>query len=285
MGGDNKQIAPGSRWGKDSQLRQTPPDIFRSKRRSSRVSIHLEDVRAIARSRALSPEVLDQHENSRDEDGGFPTIGLSVTHTTLRTLAIAVQGAMNGRRRVLLASTQLPNRFSVLDRILIRLIDGIVASPDCARALDKLGISSARIIEILNEHDFVESMQTSLIRPRSSSRHLVYVGELSPHSGCADFLACLVSWAKRNPMQRAAITWIGKGDLKGVIQAQPIPANLSQQFVPAAERREIISCFECADIFVGTKSVSHAVSIYYHCHDVWVACSRQHAECSGEGSG
>jgi glycosyltransferase involved in cell wall biosynthesis len=64
-----------------------------------------------------------------------------------------------------------------------------------------------------------------------------------PRSGVADLLHCLASWACRHPARLVEIWWAGEGCLRGVLEAQPIPANLSQRFLGPLSREEIASAF------------------------------------------
>jgi glycosyltransferase involved in cell wall biosynthesis len=69
-----------------------------------------------------------------------------------------------------------------------------------------------------------------LFRSETDSRRIVYVGELTPRSGVLDFLSCAVNWADANPTVPVDILWVGDGDLRGILQAQPTPGNLRQSF-------------------------------------------------------
>ena len=78
-------------------------------------------------------------------------------------------------------------------------------------------------------------------RPAPDAHRIVYAGPLSPSSGVADFLLCAAMWAEWNPERQLELCWIGDGDLRGVLMAQPLPANLTQEFkgvLTAAETAE-----------------------------------------------
>ena len=78
-------------------------------------------------------------------------------------------------------------------------------------------------------------------RTAADAHRIVYAGPLSPSSGVADFLLCAATWAERNPERRVELCWIGDGDLRGVLMAQPLPVNLVQEFkgaLTAAETAE-----------------------------------------------
>jgi hypothetical protein len=53
-------------------------------------------------------------------------------------------------------------------------------------------------------------------RAGSDASRIVYVGDLSPRSGIADFLSCAIAWAERHPDIDLEICWLGQGDLLGI---------------------------------------------------------------------
>jgi glycosyltransferase involved in cell wall biosynthesis len=69
-----------------------------------------------------------------------------------------------------------------------------------------------------------------LSRTDPDAHRIAYVGELVPGGGGAEFLSSAIAWAETHPDVQVEIVWLGEGDLLGVLQAQPAPANLSQTF-------------------------------------------------------
>jgi glycosyltransferase involved in cell wall biosynthesis len=67
-------------------------------------------------------------------------------------------------------------------------------------------------------------------RSASDAHRLLYMGELCPEGGGLDFLSAAIAWAEAYPVDTINISWLGTGDLRGVFQAQPTPANLNQCF-------------------------------------------------------
>jgi glycosyltransferase involved in cell wall biosynthesis len=67
-------------------------------------------------------------------------------------------------------------------------------------------------------------------RSAPDAHRLLYIDELCPEGGGLDFLAAAIAWAEAHPGDMINITWLGAGDLRGVFQAQPMPANLNQCF-------------------------------------------------------
>ncbi len=69
------------------------------------------------------------------------------------------------------------------------------------------------------------------VRFGAAAHRLVFAGELVPAAGVAEFLICAAGWAEQHPDRPVEIWWVGDGDLRGVLRAQPLPANLSQRFL------------------------------------------------------
>lgn len=93
-------------------------------------------------------------------------------------------------------------------------------------------------------------------RPAVDAHRVAYAGQLSPSSGVADFLLCAAAWAERNPSRRLELCWIGEGSLRGVLMAQPLPANLVQEFTGALASPEVAERFGRSGILV-IPSLSH----------------------------
>lgn len=59
-----------------------------------------------------------------------------------------------------------------------------------------------------------------------------------------------IAYAGQNPSRRLELCWIGEGDLRGVLLAQPLPANLAQKFTGALAPDEIAGQFGRSGILV-----------------------------------
>lgn len=89
--------------------------------------------------------------------------------------------------------------------------------------------------------------------PCARPQRLLHVGEMSRHSGTADFLAGFVDWAERNAAQPAEIWWAGDGVLRGVLSAQPLPAHVRQRFLGRLGAGDVLATFaECEALIVLT---------------------------------
>ena len=93
-------------------------------------------------------------------------------------------------------------------------------------------------------------MNCQLTRTDPDAHRIVYVGELTPRGGAAEFLSSAIAWAEANPDAQVEIMWLGEGDLLGVLQAQPAPANLSQTFARIPSSNGLAILFDRCGIFV-----------------------------------
>lgn len=87
-----------------------------------------------------------------------------------------------------------------------------------------------RIVTVQENPALPAFMNCSLTRTDLHSHRMVYVGNLAPCGGGAEFLSTLIAWADANREVSVEIMWLGEGDLLGILQAQPVPSNLNQTF-------------------------------------------------------
>jgi hypothetical protein len=103
----------------------------------------------------------------------------------------------------------------------------------------------------------VAARPSALPNPNEAVRHalLVSIGDLTTRTAAADLLDCAVSLAEAAPWQPLSIAWIGEGDLRGVLKAQPLPETLSQHFVGKLPEAEAVGKVANADVlcFVGRE--------------------------------
>jgi glycosyltransferase involved in cell wall biosynthesis len=105
--------------------------------------------------------------------------------------------------------------------------------------------------------DFVAeaARPSALPNPDEAARHavLLSIGDLTTRTAAADLLECAISLAEASPWQPLSIAWIGDGDLRGVLKAQPLPEMLSQHFVGKLPEAEAADKVASADVlcFVG----------------------------------
>ena len=60
-------------------------------------------------------------------------------------------------------------------------------------------------------------------------------------------LICVAALAERHPAAAVEIWWVGEGHLSGVLEAQPLPKNMSQSFLGRLDRRALAATFaQCA---------------------------------------
>ena len=161
-----------------------------------------------------------------------------------KTLRAALYRSLSWRSRLLLCATEPPRRFSLVERLVLSVADGVLAEEDAvAHAIECLGVPSLRIFPASVPHDVAAFLSCSRTRSGPEAHRLIHVGDLTPHSGVADALICVAVWAERHPDRTAEIWWAGEGDLAGVLEAQPLPANVSQRFVGRLDARDMAAAF------------------------------------------
>ncbi len=142
--------------------------------------------------------------------------------------------------RLLLWVTK-PPRAGPWRRFVMSRVDGVLAHAEAAAAVELLGMPSARIFSLGEPRDeFARHAQASpsdqehspeQARTPEQAHRLVYAGDLAPQAGVADILIGAASWAEQHPGRAVEIWWIGEGSLRGVLEAQPLPENVSQRFL------------------------------------------------------
>lgn len=77
---------------------------------------------------------------------------------------------------------------------------------------------------------------------------LLCVGALTTRSAAADILDCAIWFAEADPGQPLTIDWVGEGDLRGVLAAQPLPDGVVQRFLPVSDGNELAGIVAAADV-------------------------------------
>jgi len=101
-----------------------------------------------------------------------------------------------------------------------------------------VGPSPGNVVALSESVDHRAFMNCQLSRAEPDAHRIAYVGELTPRGGAAEFLSTAIAWAEATPGVPVEIVWLGEGDLLGILQAQPTPANLKQTFarIPSSNR-------------------------------------------------
>lgn len=175
----------------------------------------------------------------------------------LSTLQAIAYRALRRRTRLLLWVTK-PPRLGRLGKFVLSRVDGVLAHSETAAVVEQLGMPTARIFPLAEESD-VCAMQAPSFAPQLRTRgpaeahRLVYFGDLAPQAGVADLLVCAASWAERHHGRRVEIWWIGEGSLHGVLEAQPLPENVTQRFLGLLGPHETAQVFgECGILVMPT---------------------------------
>jgi hypothetical protein len=153
--------------------------------------------------------------------------------------AIAFRSTYRKSRLLLWVATE--ERVKTLRWITAMNVDGVLAPASVAPSITSLGTSFPQVFPMPESFDIDEFMSCPVPRSHGPTHRLVCYGDLTPESGVLEFLLCASLWAEQNPTGQAEILWIGKGDLLGVIKAQPTPDNLKQCFLDQISRSELAS--------------------------------------------
>lgn len=132
-------------------------------------------------------------------------------------------------------------------RLLLGLSDAVVAStPAMAGAVENHGVPASRIFTLADACDVSAFLDIPVSRPPAIAHRMICDGPLTPAAGVADFQSAVASWAEANPERAVEVWWAGEGSLRGVLEAQPLPGNVSQRFLGVLEAPARVAAFaEC----------------------------------------
>ena len=170
------------------------------------------------------------------------------------TISMVLRRSLAPKNRILLCLEQLPPEMRGVHRFVLAGVDAILVETDAvARSLLGLGVPPSRIVALSDPADLTLFSQPPRLRGEGDAYRIIHVGDLEPEAGVAELLPCIAAWADRNPHRKIEIWWSGDGCLRGVLDAQPLPANVSQRFSGTATRQELASMFlECDLLAVPT---------------------------------
>lgn len=179
--------------------------------------------------------------------------------TVCRDFSFGTVSAVLRRRfapqcRVLLCVDEMPTDIRMLHRVVLAGVDAVLVQSDAsARAVHALGVPASRIVLSAGRDElapFARPAFYSSGRSRTglNPHRILYVGDLEPEAGVADFLPCVVAWAERNPHRAVEILWSGEGCMRGVLEAQPLPTNVLQHFPGKMNRTKLAATFLDCDI-------------------------------------
>jgi len=165
----------------------------------------------------------------------------------LGTVSAVLRRSLFPRSRILLCLNRFPADLRAVHRLVLAGVDAVLVESDAvARAIRESGAPAPRIILFSDPGDLALFNQPPRSRASNGAYRILHVGDLEPEAGVADFLPCVVAWADRNPDREVEIWWSGEGCLQGVLEAQPLPANVLQQFPGKVSREKLALMFlEC----------------------------------------
>ncbi|MFC0406627.1 glycosyltransferase [Roseomonas elaeocarpi] len=163
--------------------------------------------------------------------------------------------AMRRRVRVVLWARQLPPH-GALGRLLLRRADLVLVAGEAnAEGVRHRARHEVRVLAVAEPLDLEPFAMLPERRSGAAAHRVLYVGALTPRAGVADFLAFAAAWAERNRERRLELWWAGDGDLRAVLDAQPLPPNLEQSFLPAPTLEELPQLLsECGLLAVSGSS-------------------------------
>ncbi len=163
------------------------------------------------------------------------------------TVSAVLRRPLAPQSRILLCLKQLPPQLRGVHRFVLAGVDAVLVETDAmARAVLELGMPASRIVSMCDPGDLALFSQPPRARNAADAYRIIYVGDLEPEAGVAELLPCVVAWADRNSDRNVELWWSGEGCLRGVLEAQPLPANVSQRFTGRVSREELAPMFlEC----------------------------------------
>ncbi len=117
-------------------------------------------------------------------------------------------------------------------RLTAPLLDFVSALRGAISAFGQGHVGARRELTLRQVTEITALLGCSLERTPADATRILYLGDLSPQSGVADLLSCIIAWADRNRDIPVGICWAGAGDLQGILRAQATPPNLRQSFRP-----------------------------------------------------
>lgn len=166
-------------------------------------------------------------------------------------LQAALYRTLRRQTRLLLCATEAPHKPLALDRWILGRADAVLAEGEAAaQAVEQLRFPSSRVFLAATPIESDAFLACERNRRDAEGHRLVFAGSLSPQSGAADLLICLAAWAEQNPSRPLEIWWAGEGDLAGVLDAQPLPPNVTQRFLGRLEPVALAATFGRCGILV-----------------------------------
>ena len=168
---------------------------------------------------------------------------------SLKTVRAVLQRRLTPQCRVLLCVDHIPTNLRMMHRVVLAGVDAVlVRSEVLARSMYALGVPASRIVLASDRDNLAAFVRPARSRTGDEARRIIHVGDLEPEAGVADFLPCVVAWGERNPHRAVELLWAGDGCLRGVLEAQPMPANVLQRFPGKMSSDQLARTFLDCDI-------------------------------------
>ncbi len=154
------------------------------------------------------------------------------------------------RSRLLIWSDAPAPPWRWLRRLALRLADGVLVrgEPEAGVALAVRGTDV--VFEVPGPHETTVFLDGAPTRAGPDAYRLVVRSPLTPPSGVLRILDGVARAAERLPSRRIELHWIGEGDLRGVLAAQPLPDNLRQSFLGDLDRDDTARFFHRSGVLI-----------------------------------
>ena len=158
-----------------------------------------------------------------------PSIVIASTDSSL--VAALFYRLLRRCSRLVIWSDGVASPWRWLRRVSLRLADGVLVrgEPDASTAASLRGTDAA-VFDVRGPYETSVYLDGAATRATSDAFRLVVRSPLTPPSGVLRMLDGVARAAERVPSMPIELHWIGDGDLRGVLAAQPLPDNLDQHF-------------------------------------------------------
>ena len=163
------------------------------------------------------------------------------------------------RSRLLIWSDGPAPPWRWLRRLALRLADGVLVrgEPEAGAAIAVRGTDA--VFELRGPHETTIFLDGAPTRAEPDAYRLVVRSPLTPPSGVLRILDGVARAAERLPSRRIELHWIGEGDLRGVLAAQPLPDNFCQWFLGDLDREDTARFFNRSGLLIAPFDPDHPV--------------------------
>jgi glycosyltransferase involved in cell wall biosynthesis len=161
--------------------------------------------------------------------------------------AAGLYRAVRPRCTLVVMLAEPPTALRLRDRLALRMADAVLADGDAVlRAVSAPGFPARSPGRIGAAGMALPPRRERLRAEPAGPRRIAVLGPLAAHSGTPELLAAVAAWAEAGPKRRVELAWAGRGDLAGVLAAQPLPPGLTQRFLAPEDAAAAVAGAELA---------------------------------------